>query len=414
VFVSAATKDIQLSNVDESLAETSDFSSQFLDRETYIRTETVSSNSPQSAISPGTTQRIRSRIAVDPITIPDFKNSKYAGKHVQKFFNKLPGGSPDKTLDFNIMDYIEVGREVSSASDDSSNYFMHLLKNNKYTPELVCCMINYILKGFDNLKGEPNIKAALEFLRSMKAVLQPVQFDYGKVFEDVFNRLFGDVKSKLLGYAISELTKFIEKQKEKLITWMDKVIDDDLFTRFCTPLIDMVGALTQALDHLRQVIEVFLKDLADWLLSFELKMNSSMISFSHANRNSLLNDLLGSLIAALETGKLCNYNAATVGDIHPDAGDIINDNSKLPDTRLSKSVNDYNALVQDVMEAVGSDDIGVGEFQDPTEPEVTGPISIYRTNDGLSVIETIVKYSGNCNSIDEEDPQRMTLGDLDT
>jgi hypothetical protein len=396
VYASAAIKDIQMNDLDNSLSDTTNFEPITVERQSE-------QNILQTlARGPGTSNLRREGINTT-VRIPDFETSAYVPEKVQDFFSKLPGGGKDKTFSVNVMDYIDLTSEVSDASSETSNYFMKLLQNGKYTPELVCCLINFLLK-----KQDVDINEAKEFLKSIRAVLTPVQFNYGRMFEDLVNRLFGDLKSKLLSYALSQLSKFFEKIKGKLNEWLLKIDDEEHYLIFCTPLLDIMASVTQAINQLQDTLETFLQELADYMLSFELKLEEGVVSLYSANRNRMLADLIESLLLALETGKLCKYNARQPSDIHPDALGIIDKNSAKPNKLLSEKINEFDRLLEKVEDLTGSESV-VGYFTDPQDPAFSGGVSIHRSDEGLSAIDAIVKYASDCNSMKDSDSQANIL-----
>ena len=348
-------------------------------------------------------QDVRSKDYVQ-FDLPNLHSTtKFVPDKIEDFINK--NISKDQQIDTNIMDYLDIARSSSADSTEADDYFMSLLHNGHYTPELVCCLINFMVDG--------DINEAKAILEAMNSVLTPVQFNYGNMFEDILNGLFSGIKNQLLNYVIGELAKFVNKYKGKLSAWLVRIVEKDTFTAFCTPLIDIVQALLKAIDDWHAMLQIFIRDLADYMLTFSIDIEGGVLTLHTANRNLLLRGLISSMLAALKEGKLCNYNSLKQKDIHPDAIAIIAENSRTPLEYTSKAMDQYSEYHHKVYNSAGVDekDFSIGVFKDPANPDIYGAVSLSRRNDGLSIIDTLVAHSGNCNKI-EDDQRNLTLSDI--
>jgi len=303
-------------------------------------------------------------------------------------------------LKLNISDYVKVTDDSANNSLEDSNIFMSILKNNAWTPELICCLINFLIKSanFDKIK---------KFLKNLRALLLAggslVDISIGKALQDMINNLYTSLIKRLFSYIYARVTKFAEKIKGAVMDFAYELFDGPdagkhgEFMKFCTPLPALILAILAAIDALVQYLMDIIGEFEKYLLGFQVTIRNFGIKAQGALHNKNLLNLIDSLLAALDIGKLCNKNA---NGIHPDAYDIIVNLSRQPDSELFARIENYNNLAADT--AVfhpDRNDEGFKEdkFTDPIDPKLHGPVSIGRAPGfGESIVETIAKYQDQC------------------
>lgn len=387
IYATASVRQLNLASVIHSLEGTTQAGELYRPPSFTVEHQIVISDNPVPRTTVGalntatTVGGIRTEVEIPTIT---------------KYLPKLQG---NKTLGVNIMDYINETSNYADASGDTSNYFMNLLHNNKYTPELVCCLVNYLVKG--------DIDETLDFLRNLRDMLnvmaRGITFDYGRLFEDIVNGLFRDFKNKILTYAFTELSKFFEARKEDILDFAEKIMGNNKFLIFCTPLQDIVAAILNIMESFQALLESVLEELINQLLSFEIKnTKDGLVSLQGTNRYRNIINILDALIASIEIGRLCNFERLAPTDIHPDLLPIIDQQSEQPRILLSDSITRFKEFRNKIRQDTGFTDLSVGEFQDPEDPALRGAVSLDREFNGESTIETIIKFSDKCQAFKEQ------------
>jgi len=314
-----------------------------------------------------------------PVLIdPDRPISKYAN-------------GTGKALDFNISSYIHESNAYAARSGATSDYYMSLMQNNKYTPELVCCLLKFLADDLDFLKNMSSV---------LKAFGNGFKIDYGSLLEDIVNGLFGDLKTKIMSYAISELAKLMGKIKEPILEWIDNLEREHQFIAFCTPIIDMAKLLLRIITEFEALLQDFIEEILGALLTFELQIEDGVITMNGTTRYRNIIGILDAIIFALENGQLCNTDSLAPSDIHPDALPIIDRFSAQPSGDIQSAVQSNKALYDAINKkgALSNDSSLslVHPFEDPKDPELKPAVSIHRTYVGESLVETIDRYSANC------------------
>lgn len=301
----------------------------------------------------------------------------------------LPGG-PGKPIGFDINNYISSTDDFANQASTTSDYYMGLLTNNKYTPELVCCLLKFLGDDLDFLKS----------LRNMLDVFQKgVGIRLGDLLQDIVDGLFNDIKNRLLTYAITELSKLMAKAKQPILAWIDKVTKENEYVAFCTPILDMAYALLGILNEFEELLRAMLKEIMDALLTFELKFDNDVIKLNGTNRYVNIIAILDAIIYALEHGRLCNQSALQPSDIHPDAFPIIASEGSVPPVYLSKAIDEHKAFNEAVRNGISSEKnamVTVMPFKDPEDPKAKGAVSMTRRDTGETLMETIANYAPKC------------------
>lgn len=293
-------------------------------------------------------------------------------------------------LGFNMNNYVQEMNEYSARSGETSDYFMSLMQNNHYTPELVCCLLKFLSKD-------------LQFLKSLRAVLGTYSVgsrrDLGSLLSDIVNGLFTDLKSKIMSYAIGEISKFMGKIKKPILDWVDELKTEHEFIAFCTPIVDMAHVLLQIITEFESLLKDMVQEILDALLTFELTIDGGVIEMHGTTRYINIMAVLDAIILALENGQLCSEDLDPK-DIHPDALPIIDRLSQQPrgDIQTEMSAHDRMAEVAAAMGAISADESlrFVHPFSDPADINLRPAVSLSRAYNGASTMETIDRYSQNC------------------
>jgi len=373
VYASAALRQMQLRDVIGSISDTSELSDKY--------------TSPSFSIS---TQVVQQGNIHDPINTT---------VQIPKISNYLPdnvNGGRNETLGVNIMDYLNLTSNVAEQSGETSNFFLSVLHNNEYTPELICCITNFLVNG--------NIDEARSFmqnLRDMLGAMQGFSFNYGGLLQDITNGLFSDFRSKILTYSYTQISKFFEKRKQELLDMGDKIIGDNKFIIFCTPLSDVLAQIMKIFEEFQAILEDLLRDIIDGLFAFEVKFDNGLINLQSTNKYRNIINLLDALLAAIDEGQLCQYDDLKSSDIHPDLLPIIDRLSRQPRQSVSTAVTDYRDFQKQLVNDTGVEGTVVSEFKDPADPLYRGAVSLDREFNGETTIETIVKYSTQCQKFKE-------------
>jgi len=304
---------------------------------------------------------------------------------------KYQGKNPSQKFGFNIMDYISEGNAYAEESGKTSNYFMHLMQNNNYTPELVCCLLRFLVDDIDYLKN----------LRDMLKVFgKGMGFNWGDMLEDMTKALFNDLRSAILSYAISELAKAMGRIKESILEWMDHMMEEEEYVAFCTPLLDMAQVLLQIINDFEALLEDMIEEIVDALFGFELEIEGGVMEMNGSTRYRNIIGIIDAIVFALEQGRLCDNHDLAPTDIHPDALPIIEQLSSQPRQDIQDAIA-KNKAFSDALNEEGPlskypELRGVGEFVDPDEPWLRTSVSLTRANNGESAMETIARFAPEC------------------
>lgn len=373
VYASAALRQMQLRDVIGSISDTSELTAVY--------------TSPSFSTS---TQIVQQGNLRDPVNTT---------VQIPKISNYLPddaNGGRKETLGVNIMDYINLTNNVAEQSGETSNFFLSVLHNNQYTPELICCITNFLVNG--------NIDEARNFLQNLRDMLGAMggfSFNYGGLLQDITNGLFNDFRSKLLTYAYTQISKFFEKRKQELLDMGDKIAGDNKFLIFCTPLTDVWAQIMRIFEEFQALLEDLLKELIEGLFAFEIKFDNGLINLQSTSKYRNIINLLDALLEAIDRGQLCQYDSLKSSDIHPDLLPIIDRLSRQPRQVVSDSITDYRDFQEQLLNDTGVENTVVTEFRDPSDPKYKGAVSLDREFNGESTLETVVKYSANCQKFKE-------------
>jgi hypothetical protein len=229
-------------------------------------------------------------------------------------------------------------------------------------------------------------------------------FDIGNMLEDVVNGLFHDMRSKLHAYAYMKLTQFMERSKKHVLDFVEDILDKPggektrNFLVFCTPIMDVVKVIMDLINEFGSLLESVLDELNEWLSGVSLSIKIGTVRVAGNTRYRNIIDILDSIIFAMESGKLCNFNRIGSGSIHPDAYPIIQKTASLGNEAVNIAIDDFQNLV-DQVKSQGLDTNEVG-FQEPDDPDLAGAVPLERTSEE-SIIDTIIKYSDKCQSFED-------------
>lgn len=329
------------------------------------------------------------RIEIRPIVNTKKLDTTVAGRE-----NRF---STDKKIGVNITDYFYEVENFTDSANNSDNFLMELLLNNKYTPELVCCLLKYF--GIDDLDFLKNLRNLLN------AFAKGIGFDLNGLLEDIVKGLFRDLSVRMTSYLIAYIQAFFDKIIKAILDWLDRLKRDHEYIAFCTPIMDMAYALIRAINELRRLLEDLIRDLVAQITNFDIKFNFGFIGIHGRNRYRSLIDLLDALIFALERGQLCNLDEGDPG-IDPDAIPIID--------RLGLKFTDDGNIITDLENrrsqiTIDGQDLVVNEKFYTFEPSIGNDeftfksVEELRKTDGKDMIETLVQYEKNCKLI-QDDP----------
>ena len=209
------------------------------------------------------------------------------------------------------------------------------------------------------------------------------------------------MRSKVLTYAYTQISKFFEKRKGELLALGDKIMGDDKYIIFCTPLADVMAQMVRIFEEFQAILEGLLEEILSFMFSFELKIDNGLINLRNTNKYRNIMNILDALVDAIDEGQLCQYDGLQPSDIHPDLLPIIDRLSQQPRQILSTAVEDYRDFQQELIEETEIEGTTVMEFRDPRDPDHRGSVSIDREFNGETTIETIEKYSAQCQAFKE-------------
>lgn len=300
----------------------------------------------------------------------------------------LAGGQ--QSVGFDIANYMGPVNAYSETASLTSDFYLNLMQNNKYTPELVCCLLKFLGDDLDFLKNLRN---------TLKVFQKGIGFRLGDLLQDIVNGLFTDLRARILTYAITELAKLMAKAKKPILAWIERTSREDKYLAFCTPLLDMAYAILGILNEFEDLMKGMLKEILEALLTFELKIDDGTIKLNGTNRYVNIIGILDSIIFALEHGRLCNQSALRPEDIHPDAIPVISSLSAPPSPHVSKAMDAHEAFSKAIYESVSQERqnmITVKTFQDPEDAQARGAVSLTRRDTGQTIMEVIAEYSPRC------------------